>query len=330
MLQANTGMNDPWQDDTEEKEQRFEQTLVNRLAREFLAEQRRARRWNIAFKLFFTALMAIFLAVYLVGKSDISPGSLKVGKHTALIDVQGIIADSEYSGANFVLAGLRAAYEDSNTAGIIIRINSPGGSPVQAGYINDEITRLKNEYSNIPVYAVIGDLCASGGYYIAAAADRIYADKASLVGSIGVVMASFGFVDALNKLGIERRIYHAGEHKAFLDPFSPQRGEELEHLDQLLYDIYQQFVDTVKAGRGERLADDERIFSGLIWTGEQSVELGLVDELGNAEYVAREVIGAEEIVDFTYQDTWLEQFSRGLGSFFRNRANLANTPYRMY
>ena len=314
-------MSDPWQDNADERDPDVEQVLVNRIAREFLVEQRRARRWNIAFRLFFALIVLIVLAVYLVGKSDISPGTLKTGKHTALIDIQGIIAPGEQSRADYVTASLRAAYEDDNTAGIIIHINSPGGSPVQAGHVNDEINRLKIEHPDIPVFAVLGDLCASGGYYIAVAADRIYADKASLVGSIGVIMAGFGFVDALNKLGIERRVYHAGEHKAFLDPFSPQRGEDLEHLDQLLNDIYQQFVETVKEGRGDRLIDDERIFSGLIWTGEQSIDLGLVDELGNTDYVAREVIGAEEIVDFTYQDTFLEQFSRELGAFFNNRAS---------
>ena len=314
-------MSDPWQDNADKTDPGFEQALVNRIAREFLAEQRRARRWNIAFRLFIALAVTIFLAVYLIGKTDISPATLKTGKHTALIDIQGIIAPGEQARADYVTASLRAAYEDDNTAGIIIRINSPGGSPVQAGHVNDEINRLKNEYPDIPVFAVIGDLCASGGYYIAVAADRIYADKASLVGSIGVIAAGFGFVDTLNKLGIERRVYHAGDHKAFMDPFSPQRDEDLEHLDQLLNDIYQQFVETVKQGRGERLVDDKRIFSGLIWTGEQSIELGLVDELGNTDYVAREVIGAEEIVDFTYQDTFLEQFSRGLGAFFNNRKN---------
>ena len=313
-------MSDPWQDDAGKTDPGFEQALVNRIAREFLAEQRRARRWNIAFRLFIALVVAIFLAVYLAGRTDISPGTLKTGEHTALIDIQGIIASGEQARADYVTASLRAAYEDNNTAGIIIRINSPGGSPVQAGHVNDEINRLKNEYPDIPVFAVIGDLCASGGYYIAVAADRIYADKASLVGSIGVKMAGFGFVDALNKLGIERRIYHAGDHKAFLDPFSPERREDLEHLDRLLDDVYRQFVETVREGRGDRLSDDDRIFSGLIWTGEQSVELGLVDELGNTDYVAREIIGAEEIVDFTYRDTFLEQFSRGLGAFFNHRA----------
>ncbi len=313
-------MSDPWQQNNAEADSKFEQALVNQIAREFLTEQRRARRWSIAFKLFIAIYMMFFLVIYLIDKTGISPGDLKDGKHTALVDIQGIISSSEQARADYVTASLRAAYEDSNTAGIIIRINSPGGSPVQAGHVNDEIKRLKNEHPDIPVYAVISDLCASGGYYIAVAADRIYADKASLVGSIGVVMASFGFVDAIDKLGIERRLYHAGEHKAFLDPFSPEQDEELEHIDQLLDGIYQQFVRIVREGRGDRLVEDEKIFSGLVWTGEQSVDLGLVDELGSAEYVAREVIGAEEIVDFTYKDTLLEQFSRAIEALFTNRS----------
>ena len=322
-------MSNTWQQDSGETDPGFEQTLVNQIAREFLAEQRRARRWNIAFKLFIAVFMLLFLSIYLFGKIDISPGKLTDGKHTALIDIQGIIANSEQARADYVTASLRAAYEDSNTAGIILRINSPGGSPVQAGYVNDEINRLKNEHPDIPVYAVIGDLCASGGYYIAVAADKIYADKASLVGSIGVKMSSFGFVDAIEKLGIQRRVYHAGEYKTFLDPFSPEQDEELDHLDQLLDGIYQQFVQAVREGRGDRLVEDERIFSGLIWTGEQSMGLGLVDGLGNADYVAREVVGAEEIVDFTYQDTLLEQFSREIGALFTNRIKQTYSHYNI-
>ena len=312
-------MTDPWQQNNDDNDSRFEQTLVNQIAREFLAEQRRARRWNIAFKLFIALFMAIFLVAYLMGKTDITPGSLTNGRHTALIDIQGVISGNGQVRSDYVTASLRAAYEDSNTAGIILRINSPGGSPVQAGHVNDEIKRLKDAHPDIPVYAVIGDLCASGGYYIAVAADRIYADKASLIGSIGVIMSSFGFVDAINKLGIERRVYHAGRHKAFLDPFSPQQDDEVEHVDQLLDGIYRQFVQVVKEGRGERLAEDDRIFSGLVWTGEQSIELGLIDELGNTDYVAREVIGVEEIAYFTYRDTLLEQISREIGTLFTNR-----------
>ena len=310
-------MVDPWQQDLTASAQgdaRFEQKLANELAREFLAEQRRARRWGIAFKLFFALYLLFFLGLFLYGTGDIASPGLPGSMHTALVDIRGIINDESQNNADTVAASLRAAYEDTGTAGVIIRINSPGGSPVQAGYINDEIRRLKQAHPEIPTYAVISDICASGGYYVAVAADRIYADKASLVGSIGVIMASFGFVDTLEKLGMERRVYHAGEHKNFLDPFAPENEADARHVDQMLDDVYQQFVQAVKEGRGERLADDEQLFSGLIWTGEQSVELGLVDELGSAGYVAREVIGAEEIVDFTATDSLFEEFSKRIGA----------------
>ena len=286
-----------------------------RIAREFLLERRRARRWSIGFKISFIAL---FLLVLLIGYvADDSPGF--GGGHSALIDVQGVISSATAANADYIRLGLRRAYEDADTRGIILRINSPGGSPVQAGHINDEIRRLKEEYPDIPVYAVLGDICASGGYYIAAAADYIYADKASLVGSIGVIMAGFGFVNALEKLGIERRVLRAGENKALLDPFSPLREEEAAHVRAVLEDIYRQFKAVVKEGRGERLVADDKIFSGLIWSGEQSVELGLVDGLGGTDYVARELIGAERIVEFTHQDNLLERFAGQVGNAVYHR-----------
>lgn len=292
----------------------FERALVNKIASEAITEQRRARRWSVFFKLFMVGYISIFTIYYLVGGMD-GP-SLGGKKHTALIDISGVIsADSEVS-ADYIVSGLRAAFEDKNTAGIILRINSPGGSPVQAGYVNDEIYRLRDEYPDIPIYSVITDVCASGGYYIAAAADKIYADKASVVGSIGVIMSGFGFVDSIEKLGIERRLLHAGKNKGFLDPFSPLKTEDVEHVETLLTDIHQQFVDAVMKGRGDRLANDEKIFSGLIWTGEQSIALGLVDALGSAGYVAREVIGVEEIVDFTKRKTFLDQFANEIGATF--------------
>lgn len=292
----------------------FERALVNKIASEAITEQRRARRWSVFFKLFMVGYISIFTIYYLVGGMD-GP-SLGGEKHTALIDISGIIsADSEAS-ADYIVSGLRAAFKDKNTAGIILRINSPGGSPVQAGYVNDEIYRLRDEYPDIPIYSVITDVCASGGYYIAAAADKIYADKASVVGSIGVIMSGFGFVDSIEKLGIERRLLHAGKNKGFLDPFSPLKAEDVKHFETLLTDIHQQFVDAVMKGRGDRLANDEKIFSGLIWTGEQSIALGLVDALGSAGYVAREVIGVEEIVDFTKRKTFLDRFANEIGATF--------------
>lgn len=301
----------------ENTDKNVEQKLVNELAREFLREQRSHRRWNIFFKSLLALYLFSFLAIYLAGEWDM--GSLSADRHTALIDIKGVISADAEANADYIASGLRAAFKDENTAGVILRINSPGGSPVQSGYINDEIKRLHEKYPEVPLYAVIGDLCASGGYYIAAAADKIYADKASLVGSIGVIMAGFGFVDTIEKLGIERRVRHAGESKAFMDPFSPQKQDDVAHVDALLGDIYQQFKETVKQGRGERLADDEKIFSGLVWTGEQSIALGLVDELGSAGYVARDVIGAEDIVDFTYRENYLDRFAGSLGASIVNQ-----------
>ncbi len=305
----------------------FEQALVNKIASEAIIEQRRARRWSVFFKLFMVGYVSIFTVFYLVGGGN-GP-SLGGKKHTALIDISGIISADSQASADYIVSGLRAAFEDKNTAGIILRINSPGGSPVQAGYVNDEIYRLREEYPDIPFYSVITDICASGGYYIATAADKIYADKASVVGSIGVIMSGFGFVDSIEKLGIERRLLHAGKNKGFLDPFSPLKTEEVEHVETLLTDIHQQFVDVVRKGRGDRLADDEKIFSGLIWTGEQSVALGLVDALGSAGYVAREVIGVEEIVDFTRRQTFLDQFSNRIGTTFTRAISAALTGFEI-
>ncbi len=306
------------------KEPGMEQRLVNQLAREFLKEQRTHRRWSIFFKILLSLYLFSFLLIFLVDRWEM--GGLGGDQHTALVDIRGVIAAESEANADYVASGLRAAFENENTAAVIIRINSPGGSPVQAGYINDEIGRLREKYPETPLYAVIGDLCASGGYYIAAAADEIYADKASLVGSIGVIMAGFGFVDAIEKLGIERRVLHAGESKAFMDPFSPQKDSDLAHMDVLLDDVHRQFIETVREGRGDRLAEDERIFSGLIWTGEQSIELGLVDALGSAGYVAREIVGVEDIVDFTRRDTYLDRFAGSIGAAFAQEIrNLLNS-----
>ncbi len=291
---------------------RMDQDIVNRIAQEAVAEQRRARRWGIFFKFFFAAYLLLFLIIYL--PVDWREAGITGEKHSALVDIEGVISNDALASADYIVTGLRAAFEDSNTAGVILRINSPGGSPVQAAYVNSEIKRLKGLYPDIPLYAVISDVCASGGYYIAAAADEIYANESSIVGSIGVVMSSFGFVDAMEKLGIERRLLHAGENKGFLDPFSPLKQEEVKHINKLLMDVHQQFITVVKEGRGERLKEDENIFSGLIWTGKQSLELGLVDGMGSASYVAREVIGAEDIVDYTKREDFLDIFAKQIGT----------------
>ncbi len=294
----------------------FEQSIVNELARELLVEHRRNRRWGIFFKALFALYILAFFIIYLVNNTQL--GTLSSEKHTALVEINGIISSTSDARADFVVTGLRRAFENEQTKGVILRINSPGGSPVQAGYINDEIKRLRGEYPDIPVYAVISDMCASGGYYIAAAADEIYANKASIVGSIGVVMAGFGFTEAIDKLGIERRLLHAGDNKGFMDPFQPLKADEQQHVQTMLDDIHQQFIDVVKSGRGNKLAADEKIFSGLVWTGEESIKLGLVDGLASASQVARDIIGAEDIIDFTRHENYLDRFARQMGASLVN------------
>ncbi|WP_339461855.1 S49 family peptidase [Pseudomonas sp. EA_105y_Pfl2_R69] len=278
-------------------------------------EQRRARRWGIFFKLltfiYLFGALALFLPLL-----DMKKGAGGATAHTAVIEVRGMIADKESASADNIVGSLRAAFEDANTRGVILRINSPGGSPVQSGYVYDEIRRLRAEYPAIKLYAVIADLGASGAYYIASAADEIYADKASLVGSIGVTAAGFGFVGVMEKLGVDRRVYTSGEHKAFLDPFQPPREDEAQFWKTVLETTHRQFIASVKQGRGERLKDAEHpeLFSGLVWSGEQALQLGLVDALGNTSYVAREVIGEKELVDFTVKESPLDRFAKTLGA----------------
>jgi protease-4 len=296
-------------------EERWQRDLLNRLAFASLAEQRRARRWNLAFKFSLLAYLVLLLLIYLPG--DWFETAVDE-PHTALVDVRGIITDDSDASADLIVTGLQAAFEDENTKGVILRINSPGGSPVQAAYVNDEVRRLREEFPDIPLYAVIADIGASGGYYVAVSADKIYANQSSIVGSIGVLMNGFGFVDAMDKLGIERRLLTAGERKGFLDPFSPTKPDEVEHVRSMLGEIHQQFIDAVRKGRGDRLSGDEAVFSGLVWTGERSVELGLVDALGSSAYVAREVIGAEEIVDFTPGRSYLDQLAKRFGASVAN------------
>ena len=288
-----------------------ERDLSERFAFMALAEQRRTRRWNLVFRFAWLAFL-VFLAVLWMDPEWIRPES--GGPHSALVEVRGVIGDEGDASADRVVAGLRAAFEDSGTAGVIVRINSPGGSPVHAGYISDEIVRLRALHPETPVYAVITDVAASGGYYVAAAADAIYASRSSVVGSIGVLMDGFGFVDAMNKLGVERRLLTAGERKGFLDPFSPAAEEDLAHLQSLLDAIHADFIEIVERGRGDRLAARDDVFSGLVWTGAQGIELGLVDALGSSSYVAREVIGAGEIVDFTLRPSRLETIADRLGA----------------
>ncbi|MFI3044605.1 Peptidase S49, SppA [Pseudomonas coronafaciens pv. coronafaciens] len=281
-------------------------------------EQRRARRWGIFFKLLTFAFL--FVAVVLP-MLDLEGGASRRSSHTALIDVQGVIADKEAASAENIVTALQKAFEDEKTKGVILRINSPGGSPVQSGYVYDEIRRLRATKPDIKVYAVITDLGASGAYYIASAADEIYADKASLVGSIGVTAAGFGFVGTMEKLGVDRRTYTSGEHKAFLDPFQPQKADETQFWQGVLDTTHRQFIASVKQGRGDRLKDKDHpeLFSGLVWTGEQAVGLGLVDGLGNASYVARELIKEKDIVEYTVEESPFDRFSKKIGTSMAER-----------
>ncbi len=292
--------------------ERWERDLLQELILASLKERRRSRRWGIFFKLL--TFFYIFVILGLLLPDQFSDTSIHKGEYTALVEVKGVIADDTYASADNVITGLRSAFEDKNTKGVILRINSPGGSPVQAGYINDEILRLKEKYPSIPVYAVITDMCASGGYYVAVAADEIYVDKASIVGSIGVLMNGFGFVEGMEKLGVERRLLTAGEHKGIMDPFSPLKEYDRQHIKKVLDTIHQQFIQVVRNGRGDRLKEDNETFSGLFWSGEESIKIGLVDGLGSSSYVARELIKAEEIVDFTQTEDLLERFAKQMGA----------------
>jgi protease-4 len=287
--------------------------VINRLAFSALDEQRRTRRWNIFFKVLLALYLLALLILYLPQDWDWGELGKVTEKHTALVDLNGVIADKAEASADTVIGGLRSAFEDDNTAGIILRANSPGGSPVQSGYIYREIKRLRELHPDTPLYAVVTDVCASGCYYVVSAADEIYVDGSSIVGSIGVRMDSFGFVDTMEKLGIERRLYTAGESKGFLDPFMPSKPEDVEHVQVLLENIHGQFIDSVKEGRGDRLQDSDDLFTGLVWTGDESVSMGLADKIGSPSYVAREVIGEEDIVEFTEKPDFFQRLSDRIG-----------------
>ena len=291
--------------------EQWERELISKLATAALKEQRSTRRWGIFFKLLFFAYVTLVLALAVDWKGDgVSGGK----KHTAMVEVNGVIAPGGEASADKVTTALQAAFKDKNTQGVVVRINSPGGSPVQAQTIYDEMRRLRKKYPDIPLYAVVEDICASGGYFIAVGADRIYVSKSSLVGSIGVIMNGFGFTGLMDKLGVERRLITSGENKAFLDPFSPLEQRHKDFAKQLAAEIHQQFIGVVREGRGKRLKETPDTFSGLIWSGEKSVELGLADALGSLDYVAREVVKAEEIVDFTQKENLAEKFAKRFGA----------------
>lgn len=301
-------------DEHKDKPKGWERDLLEKVLLETVSEQRKARRWGIAFK----ALLLIYvgIAVWMAvdpfsGKSSGSDSK----QHTAVIDIVGVIADGTETNADTVIDGLKEAVDDKSTKGVILRMNSPGGSPVQSAYIWEYIRQVKKEHPKLPIVAVVSDLCASGCYYVAAATDKIFVNASSVVGSIGVIMNGFGFVDAMNKLGVERRVLTAGEHKALLDPFSPVSEIEKSHIQQnVLNNIHRQFIDAVRQGRGERLKETPEMFSGLVWTGDEGVKLGLVDNLGNVRSVAKNEIGAEKIVNFTQKERLIDRIAHRFGA----------------
>jgi protease-4 len=294
----------------------WERTVIEKVALAAIEEQAKARRWGIIFKsatlLYLIAVLAI---VALPGlKKDLGDDDGK--DHTAVIDVIGIIAEDKAANADSIIKSLRKAVKDEHTKGVILHANSPGGSPVQSHYVYEEIRKIKKEYPKTPIYAVVGDICASGCYYIASASDKIFVSQASLVGSIGVIMDGFGFVDTMEKFGIERRVLTAGAHKAMLDPFSPRKDDETQFMQRLLEQVHQQFIKAVKDGRGDRLKDSPDLFSGLVWTGEEGIKLGIADDYGSDDSVAKNIIGAKKRVDFTEQESVLDRVAGKLGSSF--------------
>ncbi len=303
---------DPSRNTTARADEPWERDALRQLAQAALTEQRRSRRWGIFFKslgfLYLFGVMVIALGWF--GSREVT----RQGKHTAVVRLTGVIDGESVASADNINAGLQDAFADANTQGVILRINSPGGSPVQAHAINGEIRRLRAKYPSIPLYAVVDDICASGGYYVAVAADRIYVSKGSLVGSIGVLMDGFGFTGTMEKLGVERRLITAGANKGFLDPFSPMSAPQRQHAERMLAEIHQQFITVVREGRGKRLKENDDTFSGLFWSGERSVELGLADAFGDSAYVAREVIKEENVVDFTPKENIAERFAKRFGA----------------
>ncbi|MEW4982539.1 MAG: S49 family peptidase [Cycloclasticus sp.] len=312
---------------TQNNEQ-WERSVLEKVALASVVEQRRARRWSIFFKLFFFAYIVVISTLVM---SPLKDGAvMSKGAHTAVIDVKGVIVSGGEADANSIIESLNNAIKDPNTKGIILRVNSPGGSPVQSSYVYKAIREVKKNNPDIPVYAVVEDLCASGGYFIASAADKIFVNESSIVGSIGVVMNGFGFTDAMKTLGVERRLYTAGEHKGFLDPFSDVNPSERAHVQSMLNDIHLEFTQAVKNGRGERLTDNPDLFSGLVWAGSESIRLGLTDAIGNVQSVAKNEIGEEKIVDFTAQQPFIERLAKSMGvamaEFTAKLSNMSNRP----
>lgn len=293
----------------------WEHTVIEKIALAAITEQTRARRWSVFFKSLAFCYLTIVLGItlYPVLKKDMNIDSKE---HTAVIDVTGPIAEDKEANATSIIESLRNAVKDKQTKGIILHSNSPGGSPVQSAYVYEEIRTIKKQHPDLPIYAVVSDICASGCYYIASATDKIFVNPSSLIGSIGVLMDGFGFVDVMQKLGVERRLLTAGAHKAMLDPFSPPKTDETKYMQGLLDQVHQQFISAVKAGRGDRLIESPDMFSGLIWTGEAGVKIGIADAFGTEDYVAKDIIGAENRVDFTKQSRFLDKIAGKLGASF--------------
>ncbi|WP_326536443.1 S49 family peptidase [Pseudorhodoferax sp.] len=303
-------MSEPQTSGSPPSDPQWERSLLERLAFASLKEQRAARRWKIFTRL---AWLGFFIALAWLLLLRAAPTPDTATTHTAVVEIKGEIASGADASAESIVAAMRSAFEDEGAQAVVLLINSPGGSPVQAGMINDEILRLKAKY-NKPIYAVVEEACASAAYYIAVGADKIFVDKASIVGSIGVLMDGFGFTGLMDKLGVERRLLTAGENKGFLDPFSPMNEAQRAQAQNMLNVIHQQFIGVVKKGRGDRLKETPETFSGLFWSGEQAVQMGLADQLGSLDYVARDVVKAEDIVDYTRRENVAERLAKRFGA----------------
>lgn len=293
-------------------EEYWERKALVGIALSVIDEQKKARRWGIFFKLALLAYVCVIFVMFAFPMGQISTADAR-SSHIAVIDVKGVISAGAYANSEDIIDSLVRAFENKNSTAIVLRIDSPGGSPVQSGYVYDEIMRLKEKYKDKKVYAVAEDICASGAYYIAAAADEIYADKASVVGSIGVRMGGFGFVEGMKKLGIERRLITAGENKGFMDPFSPQTEKAVEHSKEIVAKVHEQFKDAVRNGRGERLKEDQNTFTGLVWTGEQGVEMGLVDQLGSVKKLTRDILKQENVVNYSPRKSLVDNLAQKFG-----------------
>ena len=310
----------------ENANQNWERQALEHLLLENLKETRKARRWKAVFRvLTLLVMIAVVLAVFDVHL----PGrGMTTEKHTALVALEGEISSSSMANAADINASLTAAFENEHSAGVVLRINSPGGSPVQAGMMNDEIHRLRKLYPAKPFYVVVEDICASGGYYVAVAGDQILVDKASLVGSIGVIMEGFGFTGLMDKLGVTRRMITAGSNKGMLDPFSKENPKQVEMIKGMLDEIHQQFIAVVKAGRGDRLKDNPELFTGRVWSGEQAIKIGLVDGYGTVDSVARDIFKAPDILDYTVKENFAERVAKRFGAEAGSAAGkaLINSP----